>query len=101
MKGYVFGLLYMKSWDWYEKYYPATVKLINEHGGKYLASGVKPDMKEGEEQPSAYVLLEFPDLESANNWYKDPKYQPLKQLRKTGGKTELYIFAGGTGGDDE
>ena len=64
MKGYVLGLLYMDNWDWYEKYLPETAKLIEEHGGKYLASGVKPDMKEGIDQPSAYVLLEFPDVTS-------------------------------------
>ena len=32
MKGYVLGLLYMENWDWYEKYFPATAKLIDEHG---------------------------------------------------------------------
>ena len=76
MKGYVLGLLYMDNWDWYEKYLPETAKLIEEHGGKYLASGVKPDMKEGIDQPSAYVLLEFPDVTSAQNWYN--RYNLLK-----------------------
>ena len=60
-----------------------------------VASGVKPDMKEGNEQPSAYVLLEFPDLASAQNWYQDPKYQSLKDLRMTGGRSEIYIIPGG------
>ena len=95
MKSYVFGLLYMESWEWYEKYFPATAKLIDKHGGVYLASGVKPKMREGKEEPSAYVLLEFPDLVSANNWYEDPKYKPLIDLRNSGGRSEIYIFPGG------
>ncbi len=95
MKAYVLGLLYMDNWEWYEKYYPATVKLISDHGGKYLASGVKPDMREGKEQPSAYVLLEFPDITSAHNWYEDPKYKPLIDLRNTGGRSEIFIIPGG------
>ena len=33
MKAYVLGLLYMESWDWYEKYFPETAKLISDHGG--------------------------------------------------------------------
>jgi len=33
MKGYVFGLLYMESWAWYEECLPATAKLIHDHGG--------------------------------------------------------------------
>ena len=32
MKSYVFGLLYMESWEWYEEYFPATANLIKEHG---------------------------------------------------------------------
>jgi uncharacterized protein (DUF1330 family) len=95
MKGYVLGLLYMDNWEWYEKYYPATAKLISDHGGKYLASGIKPDMKEGKEQPSAYVLLEFPNISSAQNWYEDPKYKPLIDLRNSGGRSEIYIIPGG------
>lgn len=97
MKAYVFGLLYMDNWDWYEKYYPETAQLISEHGGKYLSSGVKPDMREGEDQPSAYVLLEFPNLESATNWYEDPNYQPLINLRNSGGRSEIFIIPGDTG----
>ena len=94
MKAYVLGLLYMESWDWYEKYFPETAKLISDHGGKYLASGVKPDMREGKEQPSAYVLLEFPDLSSAQNSYEDPKYKPLIDLRISGGRSEIFIIPG-------
>ena len=59
MKGYVLGLLYMDNWDWYEKYLPETAKLIEEHGGKYLASGVKPDMKEGIDQPTAKKIVKL------------------------------------------
>lgn len=94
MKSYVFGLLYMDSWKWYEEYLPATAKLIKEYGGIYLASGVQPQMREGKEEPSAYVLLEFPDLASAQNWYEDPKYKPLIDLRNSGGRSEIYIFPG-------
>ena len=94
MKGYVFGLLYIDDWKWYEEYYPATAKLINAHGGTYLASGMKPDLKEGKEQPSAYVLLEFPDLNSAQHWYDNPKYKPLIDLRNSGGRSEIFIFPG-------
>ena len=96
MKGFVFGLLYMDNWDWYEKYFPATAKLIDEHGGKYLASGTKPNMKEGNDQPSAYVLLEFPDIETAEHWYEDPKYKPLIDLRNSGGRSEIFIIPGGS-----
>ena len=101
MKGYMFGLLYMDSWEWYEEYFPATAKLINEHGGTYLASGIKPNVREGDQNPSAYVLLEFPDLESAEKWYEDPRYKPLVDLRNSGGRSDIYIFPGMPTKDDQ
>lgn len=100
MKGYMFGLLYMESWEWYEEYFPATANLIKEHGGIYLASGVKPDVREGKEEPSAYVLLEFPDLISAQNWYEDPRYKPLVDLRNSGGRSDIFIFPGASQEND-
>ena len=51
-------------------------------------------MREGQKQPAAYVLLEFPNLESAEKWYEDPDYQPLLELRNSTGKTDFYIFEG-------
>ena len=84
----------MDSWEWYEEYLPAAAKLIESHGGRYLASGTKPQMKEGTEQPRAHVLLEFPNLQAAEKWYDDQKYQPLIELRNSGGRTQLFIFEG-------
>jgi uncharacterized protein (DUF1330 family) len=101
MKGYMFGLLYMDNWEWYEEYFPATAQLINEHGGTYLASGIKPNVREGDQNPNAYVLLEFPDLESAEKWYEDPRYKPLVDLRNSGGRSDIYIFPGMPTKDDQ
>ena len=88
MKGYAFGVMYHNEWKWLKEYRPEVLKLIESKGGKYLAVGNNPQMREGQEQPAAYVLLEFPDLESAENWYDDPQYKPLMELRKNAGNTE-------------
>ena len=94
MKGYAFGVMYHNEWKWLKEYRPEVLKLIESKGGKYLAVGNSPQMREGPEQPAAYVLLEFPDLESAENWYDDPQYKPLMELRKNAGNTDFYIFEG-------
>ena len=95
MKAYVVGLLYMQSWDWYDEYYQNTSKLIEKHGGRYLASGVKPDVLEGRSTPNAHVILEFPSLEHARNWYQDPDYKKMIKLRQSGGSSEIFIFPKG------
>lgn len=95
MKAYVVGLLDMQSWDWYDEYYQNTSKLIEKHGGRYLASGVKPDVLEGRSTPNAHVILEFPSLEHARNWYQDPDYKKMIELRQSGGSSEIFIFPKG------
>ena len=95
MKAYVVGLLDMQSWDWYDEYYQNTSKLIEKHGGRYLASGVKPDVLEGRSTPNAHVILEFPSLEHARNWYQDPDYKKMIKLRQSGGSSEIFIFPKG------
>ena len=94
MKGYAFGVMYHDNWKWLKEYRPEVLKLIESKGGKYLAVGNNPQMREGQKQPAAYVLLEFPNLESAEKLYEDPDYQPLLELRNSTGKTDFYIFEG-------
>ena len=92
MKAYVIGLLDMKSWDWYDEYYQNTSKLIEKHGGRYLASGIKTHVLEGSTTPNAHVILEFPSLEHAKNWYQDPDYKKMIELRQSGGSSDIFIF---------
>ena len=85
----------MKSWDWYDEYYQNTSKLIEKHGGRYLVSGVKPHVLEGSTTPNAHVILEFPSLEHAKNWYQDPDYKKMIELRQSGGSSDIFIFPEG------
>ena len=96
MKAYVVGLLEMHNWDWYEEYYKNTAKLIKKHGGKYVASGVKPVVLEGPSTPNAHVILEFPSIENARNWYQDPEYKKMIDLRQSGGSSDIFVFPEGT-----
>ena len=58
-------------------------------------------MTEGEKQNrksesffSSVIWSRITDLESAENWYDDPQYKPLMELRKNAGNTDFYIFEG-------
>ena len=43
------------------------------------------------------AVCHFPDLESAEKWYEDPQYQPLIDLRNSGGRSEIFVIPGETG----
>ena len=62
-------------------YAKEAAKIVAEHGGRYVAVDVVPEVIEGDPGLTQVVLMEFPDAESARGWYEAPAYQPLKAIR--------------------
>ncbi|MBV8480362.1 MAG: DUF1330 domain-containing protein, partial [Actinobacteria bacterium] len=59
----------------YEKYRAASPESVAAGGGKFIARGGELEVLEGDWNPSRLVVLEFPDLESANRWYDSEAYR--------------------------
>lgn len=96
MAVYLVGQLKVKSWDWYKKYQEVTEVLVAKHDGKYLVKSARVDQLESSQSsPSAMVIIEFPSKENAENWYQDPDYQPMIELRQLSGvDTQLLLVDG-------
>jgi uncharacterized protein (DUF1330 family) len=95
MSAYVVSRVNATQWSWLKQYGAATKSLIEKHGGRYLAQGGKAVALEGAEPlPAALVVIEFPDMASAQAWYADPDYQPLKALRQANAEVELSLVDG-------
>ncbi len=95
MSAYVIGRVNATEWGWLREYGAKTRAIIEKHGGRYLAQGGEMTALEGDEAlPSAYTVIEFPDLASAKAWYDDPDYQPLKALRQANARVELTLVDG-------
>jgi uncharacterized protein (DUF1330 family) len=96
MPAYITGKLIVRDWDWYREYRSVTEPLVEKHGGRYLIKGGRNETLEGDEPPGdALVLIEFPDREAAERWYRDPGYARMIQLRKDSGVvTQLALVDG-------
>ena len=80
---------------WTEEYRSTVPKLVEKHGGKYLALGTGFEKIEGSRAlPDWMVVLEFPTPEQARSFYNDPDYAPLIKLRQTGARTEITLMEG-------
>ena len=66
-----------------------------EHGGRYLATAVVPEVVEGDPGLRWVVLIEFPDADSARAWYGSPAYAPLKVLRQHAVQNTAVLIDGG------
>lgn len=94
MSAYVIFNVTITENGWQERYLEPTARLVDKHGGKYIAMNA-PHKLEGErEPPSVLVIIEFPSIDHATAWYSDPDYQPLIALRTSGADCEALMVAG-------
>ena len=77
------------------RYAEQAAPLVAEHGGRYLATAVAPEVVEGDPGLRSVVLIEFPDADSARAWYESPAYAPLKELRRQAVQNTAVLIDGG------
>jgi uncharacterized protein (DUF1330 family) len=60
------------------------------YGGKWLVLDAQVHPLEGE-WPGSVVLMEFPDMETAQKWYYSPEYQQILHLRTDNAISDLIL----------
>jgi uncharacterized protein (DUF1330 family) len=53
---------------------------MEPYGGRFLVHGSAVEVVEGE-WPGALVVLSFPDMDAAHDWYASPAYRKILPLR--------------------
>jgi uncharacterized protein (DUF1330 family) len=67
----------------FEEYRVKVSPMIAKHGGRYLTKAGSHKLPEGGHwKPERVVIIEFPDMDHLNAWYRSDEYQPLFALRK-------------------
>ena len=61
-----------------EEYKKSVVPVVEKYGGRYIVFGGQTDIVEGNWKPVYLVILEFPNLEQAYQWYNSEEYRELK-----------------------
>lgn len=77
---YVLGSYDIVDPDGYEGYVPGVLERLQAHGAEVVVADFDAEALEGEKR-GVYCVLRFDSEEAARNWYNDPVYQPIKQLR--------------------
>lgn len=54
---------------------------ILQYGGKYLVRGATPEVVEGEPTSKKMVVVVFPSMERAHEWYASAEYADALQYR--------------------
>jgi uncharacterized protein (DUF1330 family) len=91
---YLFDNVEVIDPDGLARYAQAVAPLVAAYGGRYLAVAADPEVVEGSPGLTSVVLIEFPDLAAARNWYASAEYQPLKALRHRSARNNAVLFVG-------
>lgn len=70
---------------------PSTVEAF---GGKYVVVNGKFEVLEGSWQPTSLVMIEFPSLEKAKEWYHSDIYQKVKAYREGASEGDMVLVTG-------
>ncbi|MDF3075301.1 MAG: hypothetical protein K0S54_2968 [Alphaproteobacteria bacterium] len=76
------------------KYREGTPAAIARHGGKFIVRGGAAHPLEGGWTPPRIVVVEFPSLQKAKDFYACPHYKPLLEMRLKAGKNKAILVEG-------
>jgi len=78
---YLFDVHEITDYDMMNRYRQAVLATVEKFGGRYLAVGGEVSIVEGDWRPVFPVLIEFPSMKHARDWYASPEYRRIKDLR--------------------
>ena len=78
----------------YEEYKKLTPASVAAYEGTFMVRGGKTETLEGDWQPQRIVVLQFPTIEKAKQWWNSPEYAPAKSLRQQTAETKMIVVEG-------
>lgn len=66
------------------------------YGGRYLVRGGKTELREGEWPGPRTVILQFPSLARALEWYDSTEYAVRRPIRQANSRAQIAFFEGVT-----
>jgi uncharacterized protein (DUF1330 family) len=78
----------------YEEYKKLTPQAIAAFNGKFIVRGGQTITLEGDWNPERIVVLEFPTVERAKEWWNSEIYSKAKVIRQRAAKTKMIIVEG-------
>lgn len=94
MPAYLISQITVRDAATYERYKQLAPPSIAVYGGRYVARGGATETLEGSWRPPRLVILEFPSIERAREWWNSPEYAAAKALRQTCADTEMLVVDG-------
>lgn len=94
MASYVIAKIKVTDWDKYNEYMKVTPGIIAKFGGRFIARGGETVTLEGPEEKWRVVMVEFPDLDKAKEFYHSPEYSAARKIREGAALAQFVAVSG-------
>jgi uncharacterized protein (DUF1330 family) len=79
----------------YEDYKKLTPAAVAAYDGRFIIRGGQSETLEGGWAPERIVVLEFPTVERAKEWWDSEIYTEAKVIRQRAATTKMIVVQGG------
>ncbi|WP_027518580.1 DUF1330 domain-containing protein [Bradyrhizobium sp. WSM1417] len=94
MPAYVISEVEVRDRAAMEAYRTLAAATIAQYGGRYLVRGGATEVVEGGPPPKTIIIVEFPSMARAQEWYASPEYAEALKLRQTALERRLMFVEG-------
>ncbi|MGY0573340.1 DUF1330 domain-containing protein [Bradyrhizobium sp. RDM12] len=94
MSAYVISEVEVRDRAAMEAYRTLASQTIVQYGGRYLARGGPAEVVEGGPPPKTIIIVEFPSMARAREWYASREYAEALKLRQTALERRLLFVEG-------
>jgi uncharacterized protein (DUF1330 family) len=94
MAAYLILDIHVKDPEEYAAYRERAPATLEAYGGRYLVRGGEHEVVEGDWDPERVVVVEFPSVERAREWYASPEYQEIVDMRKRAAPSQCVLVEG-------
>ena len=94
MKAYVIFEVSITDKIIYEEYKKLTPAAIAAFDSKFIVRGGCTETLKGDWQPERMVVVEFPSVKKAKEWWSSDQYSKAKAIRQQSAHTKMLIVEG-------
>ena len=94
MPGYIIADVEIHDEAGYAEYRKRVPATIAAYGGRFVVRGGTVERLEGDWEPNRIVVLEFPSVEQAREWWESEQYREPKAMRQAASTGTLLLVEG-------
>jgi uncharacterized protein (DUF1330 family) len=94
MSAYVISEVEARDAEAMEAYRFLAARTIAQYGGRYLVRGGASETVEGGPPAKTLIIIEFPSMARARQWYGSPEYAEALKLRRSALNRRLVFVEG-------